>query len=446
MIQNIFFDGISSQELGFYVAGVTVNPPKPKTTYVDIPYANGKLDLSDYYGEVFYQNRQITIDGLIKDNIPQTFLHIVQALNGKHFQEIQIEGLTYTGRVTIGQKRISTAGTFSMTVEATPGVDTYDPDLGDAKTHIVVDLPAGYLTPTLCLDFQEPSEVLIAWGDGSNSTLTGNAGLQSVSHEYETQGTYTIRIGTVSGSYLLPSNTTVGGYFLTATTTPTAAADVIYKTFIKELDIIDIGLRAISPGLCFGMTSLQTLNVDIPIDWNGGSICRGCTILTAVKLPAGMTSIGASDFYACSALAAFNVPIGITTIGNHAFQRSGLTSITLPETLTTIETGAFQACSLLAEITLPDAVTTIPEACFQGCSNLRTVAFPEAITAIDFNAFGSTRNITLLDFSKAQQVPTLSNTTFTLSAGARILVPAALYSEWTTATNWSTYAQYIEAV
>ena len=76
--------------------------------------------------------------------------------------------------------------------------------------------------------------------------------------------------------------------------------------------------------------------------------CRGLTSLT---LPDGITSIGYCAFYGCSGLTSLTLPDGITSMGFWAFRDcSGLTSLTIPAGITSIHSLAFQYCSGLKEV------------------------------------------------------------------------------------------------
>ena len=64
-----------------------------------------------------------------------------------------------------------------------------------------------------------------------------------------------------------------------------------------------------------------------------------------------------------------------------------LTSITIPEGVTTIGISAFQGCKSLISITLPSSVTTIDACAFYGCKNLTSITIPSSVTHIDEDAF-----------------------------------------------------------
>ena len=83
---------------------------------------------------------------------------------------------------------------------------------------------------------------------------------------------------------------------------------------------------------------------------------------------------------------------GISSIGSYVFQNcSGLTSITIPNSVTSIEGHAFYAdrgCSSLASITIPNSVTRIGDAAFWGCCRLTSITIPNSVTRIENHAFG----------------------------------------------------------
>ena len=74
----------------------------------------------------------------------------------------------------------------------------------------------------------------------------------------------------------------------------------------------------------------------------------GCSSLTSVKIPNSVTSIGLEVFSYCSSLASITIPNSVESIGRLAFSKcSSLSSITIPNSVTSIGYGAFEDCSSL---------------------------------------------------------------------------------------------------
>ena len=96
--------------------------------------------------------------------------------------------------------------------------------------------------------------------------------------------------------------------------------------------------------------------------------------ITSVTLPEGLTSICNYAFRYCSSLTSITIPDGVTSIGNYAFYEcTSLTSINIPDGVTSIGDYAFYYCSSLKKILIPENVTSIGNYAFYGCSKLTTV-------------------------------------------------------------------------
>ncbi len=115
----------------------------------------------------------------------------------------------------------------------------------------------------------------------------------------------------------------------------------------------------------------------------------GCSGLTSLTLPSGVTSIDYQTFYCCSGLTSLTIPSSVTSIDNSAFSGcSGLTSLTIPSSVTSIGESAFEGCSGLTSLTIPSSVTSIGRAAFAGCSGLTSIyAYLEKIPVLGSNVF-----------------------------------------------------------
>ena len=116
----------------------------------------------------------------------------------------------------------------------------------------------------------------------------------------------------------------------------------------------------------------------------------GCSGLTSVTIPSSVTEIGPFAFSDCRSLTSVTIPSSITKIGDNAFSGcSGLTSVTIPSSVTEIGSSAFSDCRGLTSVTIPSSVTKIGYETFAYCSGLTSVTIPSSVTEIGRYAFAS---------------------------------------------------------
>lgn len=75
-------------------------------------------------------------------------------------------------------------------------------------------------------------------------------------------------------------------------------------------------------------------------------------------------------FWKCTSLTVVTIPKGVTTIGEVAFDFSGISTVSIPDTVTKVKDFAFANCKNLKKITIPKSVTSIGNETFYGCTGL----------------------------------------------------------------------------
>lgn len=113
-----------------------------------------------------------------------------------------------------------------------------------------------------------------------------------------------------------------------------------------------------------------------------------CISLTSINIPERVTSIGKSAFYKCNSLKSINIPESVTCIEDYAFAHcNSLTSINIPDGVTSIGDATFRNCNSLTSINIPESVTSIGVYAFGDCTSLKSITIPSSVVAIGDNPF-----------------------------------------------------------
>jgi len=119
------------------------------------------------------------------------------------------------------------------------------------------------------------------------------------------------------------------------------------------------------------------------------------------------------------------------TIGRFAFWATNLTSITIPNSVTSIEQAAFSYCTSLTSITIPNSVTTIGNGAFGICTSLTSITIPNSVTTIEGVAFSGCTSLTEI-YSRNPIPPSLGPDCFYRvdTKTVKLYVPKGSYSAY----------------
>ncbi len=162
---------------------------------------------------------------------------------------------------------------------------------------------------------------------------------------------------------------------------------------------------------------------------------------TSVTLPGTVTRIESAAFINCTGLTTLTIPDAVTRIGSEAFMGcTGLTSVAIPDAVTRIGSRAFAECTSLASLTLPNALTSISISVFEGCTNLTTLTIGESVAEINESAFTGCGRIESI-YSLSADAPAVSMYAFPeeLYATATLYVPQGSLESYRTAYVWSNF-------
>ena len=215
--------------------------------------------------------------------------------------------------------------------------------------------------------------------------------------------------------------------------------DQIKKVVIKS-GVTSIGDFAFM--YCSKLTSVTIADTVTQLGWGA---FYSCEALTSVSIPKGVTEIGREAFYCCKNLKSVSFSANVSSIGDQAFSYcekltrfsvdssnpyfsadskgvlfnkdktiliqapAGLTGhYTIPSTVHTLEYSAF-AYTGISGVTIPNSVTAMKMDAFFHCKNLRSVEIPESVTTLGSRVFGSTG---LTSVTVPGNIQTLSTDTF----------------------------------
>ena len=132
--------------------------------------------------------------------------------------------------------------------------------------------------------------------------------------------------------------------------------------------------------------------VEYIVDSLGGN-CFSGSGLTSITIPSSVTSLGEACFSLCSGLTSITIPSSVTSLGDLCFFGcSSLTSITIPSSVTSLGEACFSACVSLTSITIPSSVTSLD--CFSGCSGLLSITIPSSVTLLGGACFSGCSSLT----------------------------------------------------
>ena len=154
---------------------------------------------------------------------------------------------------------------------------------------------------------------------------------------------------------------------------------------------------------CINLTGITIPNSVTEI---GFLAFRGCTSLTSITIPNSVTEIGFAAFRGCTSLTSIlvdknNPDYSSDGIALYNKDKSsllqvpaGITSFTIPNSVTEIGESAFEGCTSLTSITIPNSVTEIGVNAFCGCTSLTSITIPDSVTTIGYSAFCGCTSLT----------------------------------------------------
>lgn len=179
---------------------------------------------------------------------------------------------------------------------------------------------------------------------------------------------------------------------------------------------------------------LKEINFPEGLETIGEEAFNGCTSLEKVEITANVKVIGDKAFSSCNSVkefavaynnanytavdgvlynkaktelvrypngkteSIFKIPDDVKIIGVESFAGSGLKRVVIPETVTTIDEGAFYSCTKLDYIAIPEGVIYVNNGAFRDCKGLSTLYFPSQLRKVNAYAFAGCNNLMVVNY------------------------------------------------
>lgn len=219
------------------------------------------------------------------------------------------------------------------------------------------------------------------------------------------------------------------------------------ETEITELVIPD-GVTMIKSNTFQGCRNLTSITIGENVTLIGGYAFSGCSGLVSVSIPNSVTSIGIYAFEGCTGLKAVHIT-DLSTWYKIAFSSNPLqyahhlylngeeiTTLTVPENVTSIGSYTFSGCDGLTSVTIPEGVTSIGNNAFSDCIGLTAVTIPSSMMSIGSSAFNGCklRNVLI----KCATPPTGSGLAFSEQTffHTTLYIPTGSWDAYAYDNNW----------
>lgn len=278
-----------------------------------------------------------------------------------------------------------------------PDVTTPEPDVTTTEPEVTTPEPDAHKHTVVVDKAVAPTSTEDGWTEGKHCSTCGEVLVPQEKLPAYGENAFTYKVNEDGKTCTVMG---IGNY----------TCDVIcIDSYIDGYEVVALGNMAFAG--CQTVTSIQIPDSVTSIgDW----AFSGCSSLKSITIGSSVTSIGEGAFFRCFELEdvyvtdleawlniSFDVPEEIyqseskgtehpNAYGNlHFLDENGneMTSIVIPESVTSIRKMAFSSCKSLISVTMGNHVTSIDESAFAWCDSLSNIEIPNSVTMIDSSAF-----------------------------------------------------------
>lgn len=229
--------------------------------------------------------------------------------------------------------------------------------------------------------------------------------------------------------------------------------EISENTFKNSKSLYSVSLpntiKAIRKSAFLGCSSMSYITLPASLETIGNGAFAECTAFTSIIIPNSVKTIEAGAFYACTKLSSITFSNSLFDVGYDAFgytkwfnsKSNGLvyagpvaykykgtipqgTSISIKSGTLGIAEQCFLDCTGLSSVTIPETVVIIGNSAFQGCTGLPSIKIPESVVHISDNMLSLCRNITKITLGS--KIKTIGSYAFAYTAVNDINLPEGL--------------------
>ncbi len=232
-------------------------------------------------------------------------------------------------------------------------------------------------------------------------------------------------------------------YSLTTVTIPSSITSIGGYAFYDCVSLtgdftIPNSVTTVGGNTFYGCRSLTSVTIPTSVTSIGGYAFSGCTGLTSVTIPNSVTSIGTSAFYYVRNIIYHGVAYGVPW---DAWSVNGFVEDSLIYSNST-KTTLVGSSPYVATVTIPNSVTSIDGHAFSGCSGLTSVTIPSSVTYISSVTFNNCTSLDTIICIATTPPEARSNSFTNVPSSVTVIVPcgsASLYR-----SSWSWFSNFVE--
>ncbi|MBO4282349.1 MAG: leucine-rich repeat domain-containing protein [Bacteroidales bacterium] len=228
---------------------------------------------------------------------------------------------------------------------------------------------------------------------------------------------------------------------------PSTLKTIGYNGFSQNESLVSLalpeGLTNVGGYAFYDCRSLRSVTLPSTLESIGDGVFLFCLSIDSLVFPDAMRHLACDVMDSCISLTWCHLPASLEYIDSLTFNYCfSLRSIDMPQHINSIRRGAFSECSSLEHIEVPEGVTYIEEAAFDH-SGLRTIHLPSTLTSIGYYTFYAANQLDTL-FLACATPPTLDTGVFS-NYNATLVVPCGAIEAYRQHSVWGSFANIVES-